>query len=413
MGKFKQRALENQAPDKAYQVLVLAGIVLASVNLRPAITAVGPLLKTIGDDFHMAHWGAGLLTTLPLLAFAILSPIVPQLGRRISNEAAILLGILILIAGMFIRTTSIMALLFIGTLIAGAGIAIINVLIPGVIKHRFPLKVGLLTGVYSTIMSGIAGLSAGLSIPIAKGLDWGWKWALLIWVIPAILGLVIWYAIVQKRPEAETVPQKTSAPVQKASAGQRNIWKSGLAWQMAVFMGLQSLLYYVTISWLPAILSSNGFSEASAGWMLTFMQFIGLPASFMVPVLADKFKNQIGIVITLCAGMLFGFGTLLFGHSSALMMIGTAIIGLTVNGNFSLALAFFGLRARNGRDASQLSGMAQSLGYLLSALGPTLIGLLYDKTGSWSAPLYTLGGAVVLLLVIGLSVGRDRYVFDE
>jgi len=413
----KQQQLKQAKTTKFYQILLVVGIILASCNLRPAITAVGPLLKTIGDDFGMAHWGAGLLTTLPLLAFAFLSPIVPRIGARLTNELAIVIGIGILIIGMLIRTTSFIYLLFLGTLIAGAGIAILNVLIPGVIKQKFPLKVGLLTGIYSTTMSGVAGISSGFSVPLAKGQGWGWKWALLVWVIPAFIGLFVWIFLLVKEQGHRFGKGKRAGNASKINkqtfAGDRRIWKSSLAWQMAFFMALQSFLYYVTISWLPAILQNNGFSESGAGWMLTFMQIIGLPASFLVPVLADRLKGQAGIVIGLCTGMLFGYGALLFGHTQALMLIGTGIIGLCVNGNFSLALAFFGLRARNAKDASELSGMAQSFGYLLSALGPTLIGLLYDQTSTWTIPLYVMLAAVIVLGTLGLSVGRDRYVFDE
>jgi len=410
----KQKINSKVQSAKTYQYLLFAGIILASFNLRPAITAVGPLLKTISGEFGLAHWGAGLLTTLPLLAFAFLSPIVPQLGARLTNERAIVIGMFILVMGMLVRSVSLIPFLFLGTLVAGTGIAILNVLIPGVIKHKFPLKVGLLTGIYSMTMSGIAGVSSGVSIPLAKGLGWGWKWALLIWVLPVLIGLLVWILIARKEKEQRHAEQTANPKLEKpAFASDRRIWKSGLAWQMAVFMGLQSFLYYVTISWLPAILQDNQFTEAGAGWMLTFMQIIGLPASFLVPVLADKFKSQRGLVVGLGLGMLLGFSALLFGESKALLILGTAIIGLSVNGNFSLALAFFGLRARNAGDASQLSGMAQSLGYLFSALGPTVIGLLYDQTHSWVLPLYVMLAFILVLILIGLNVGRDRYIFDE
>lgn len=412
MARYQNTAERN----RAHEFILLAGIIVASINLRPAITAVGPLLKTIGDDYNLAHWGAGLLTTIPLLAFAILSPIAPRIGARLTNEFAVVAGLILLIMGMLVRVFPFVSLLFLGTLIAGAGIAILNVLIPGIIKDKFPLKVGLLTGVYSTTMSGISGLSSGLSIPLAKGLEWGWTWALVIWVVPAIIGVVLWIFIASKEKKQhhlQKAERKAAAHNKKTFASDNRIWKSRLAWQMAFFMALQSFLFYVMISWLPAILQSNGYTESGAGWLLSFMLFIGLPASFLVPVLADKLPNQRGIVIGLGIGMLFGFITLLLGHSHLLMIIGTAILGLSVNGNFALALTFFGLRARTAQDASELSGMSQSLGYLISAFGPTLIGLLYDKTLSWSIPLYVMIAVVVVLTGLGLSVGRDRYVFDD
>ncbi|WLV24008.1 MFS transporter [Aciduricibacillus chroicocephali] len=413
----QNKLLVDEKDLKVYQFVLIIGIILAASNMRPAITAVGPLLQTIGADYGLAHWMAGLLTTLPLLAFAFLSPLAPQVGVRLTNELAIVAGMLMLICGMLLRSVSLLSFLFLGTLIAGAGIAIMNVLIPGVIKHKFPLKVGLMTGVYSTTMSGVSGISSGLSVPFAKGLGWGWKWALVIWVIPAIVGLAVWIflAIKENRRNHLTKSQrKHKAEEQKPDyIDDRRIWKSGLAWQMSFFMALQAFLFYVTITWLPAILESNGYTESGAGWMLSFMQFIGLPASFIVPVLADRVKSQSALAVGLCVAMFVGYLTLLLGHSHIVMIIGTAIIGLSVNGNFSLALAFFGLRAKTGKDAAELSGMAQSLGYLLSAFGPTLLGLLYDKTQTWSAPLYVILAVVLVLSILGALVGRNRYVFDD
>lgn len=407
---------EKTSTERIYQFILVAGVIFASFNLRPAISSVGPVLELIRDDYGLQNWHAGLLTTLPLIAFAFLSPFVPQIGVRLTNELTVVFGMLLLILGMFVRTVPWVSLLFIGTIIAGAGIAVLNVLIPALIKQKFPLKVGIMTGIYSTTMGLVAGTASGLSVPFAEGLGWGWHMALLFWAIPAVIGVILWVYLAKKARDerkVETIAQADLEGAKPAFASNKGIWKSPLAWQMAMFMALQSVIFYVTISWLPEILKDIGYSAEGAGWMLSFMQYIGLPSSFLIPVLADRLRTQKGIVIGLGIGMLFGFTTLLFGTSEIMIVFAVAIIGLSVNGNFSLALTFFALRARNAQDASALSGMAQSLGYLFSALGPTLIGYLNDETGSWTWPIISLLTAVMLLVIFGLLVGRDRYVFDE
>lgn len=407
------RSLETPEVSKMYQYFLIAGILFASFNLRPGISSVGPLLGMIRDDFGLSNGTVGLLTTLPLVAFAFLSPIVPAIGAKLTNELAVTLGMIFLTFGLLIRSAPWVSLLFLGTLIVGAGIAILNVLIPGIIKDKFPKKVGVMTGMYTTAMGLTAGIASGVSVPIARQFDW--VWALLIWATPAVIGVIIWIYLgkEQKKENAKRAnDEEVDKEVKPIFSDNTRIWKSGLAWQMATFMALQSFVFYVTLSWLPEILHSNGFSESSAGWMLSFMQIIGLPASFLIPILADRLKDQRKIVIGIIIGMLFGFSTLLFGHSAIMMVIATAVIGLAVNGNFALALTFFGLRARNAKDASSLSGMAQSLGYLFSALGPVIIGAVYDLTGSWTTPLVIVLVTIVLLLFMGLLVGRDRYVLD-
>lgn len=414
MGEAK--SLETIPATKAYRYLLIAGILFASFNLRPAISSIGPILGMIRDDYGLSNGTVGLLTTIPLIAFAILSPLVPAIGAKLTNEVAVALGMLMLMLGLLIRSTPWISLLFVGTLIVGAGIAILNVLIPGIIKHKFPKKVGMMTGMYTTAMGLVAGIASGVSIPIATGLGWGWHWSLLIWIFPAVIGVILWGYLAKREKDhikKAHIEMPTVDEVKPEFTSNKRIWGSGLAWQMAIFMALQSFVFYVTLSWLPEILHSNGFTESGAGWMLSFMQIVGLPASFLIPVLADRLKSQVGIVLGLTLGMIFGYVTLLFGHSSVLMIIGTAVIGLAVNGNFSLALTFFGLRARNAKDAAQLSGMAQSMGYLFSALGPVFIGLIYDKTHSWTMPIFIVLIAVVALLIMGMLVGRDRYVFDS
>jgi len=386
----------------------LIGIIIIAINLRPGMTAVGPLLGIIRDDLGLANWSVGLLTSLPLLAFALISPLVPQLGVRLTNERAMVVGLFILLVGITIRSTAVILLLFVGTIIVGLGIAICNVLLPGVVKEKFPAKVGLMTSVYSTTMGIFAAISSGLSIPFAKSLNWGWQLSLVFWTIPAIVGIIVWTIISKKSRDRNTVQ------VQYITSSDFRIWRSPLAWQVALYMGLQSSLFYVSVSWLPEIYLSYGIEASQAGWLLSYTQLIGMPISFIVPVLAGRLRSQQIIVLILGFFSIGGFlGLLFLGHNYTALLISTTFIGISLGGTFALALTYLGIRAKNAGDAAELSGMAQSVGYTCAALGPVLIGLIYDLTNNWSVPLVVLLFITVFVVLFGLAAGRNRFVFEE
>ncbi len=398
--------------NKLYQVFLITGIIAISFNLRPAITSVGPLIGNIRDDVALTNGSAGLLTSLPLIAFAIMSPFAARLGNRYSYESALIIGLLLLLIGVSIRPVSIAFLLFSGTFIAGLGIAILNVLLPGLIKERFPLKVGLMTSIYTTTMGIIASMASGISIPIAESFgNNGWKISLLIWTIPVILAMIVW---VYLRVKAQNIQKKTdSEQIKYADSSSKKIWRSPLAWQIAVFMGLQSFLFYVTISWLPEIMYAKGLSMETSGWMLSFTQFIGLPASFIVPVLAEKLKSQRSIITVLALSFFLGYFGLLLGSNFIIIIISSIFIAFPLSGFFSLALTLLGMRARTSKDAADLSGMAQSVGYVLAAIGPIFVGFLFDLFGNWNFPIIAILLIVIILYVFGLLIGKERYVYDK
>ena len=398
---------EKEQSNRMYVFLLVAGIVFVAFNLRPSITSVGPLIGIIRDDVGLSNWSVGLLTSLPLVAFAILSPIVPKIGIQLTNERTMLIGLILLLIGVSVRSVSMVSFLFIGTLFIGLGIAICNVLLPGVIKEKFPTKVALMTSVYSTSMGIFSAIASGLSIPFAVGMGLGWQISLLIWGIPAFIAIIIWIYIVKKDRKQKSVD------VSYVHTPGNRIWKSPLAWQVAGFMGLQSFLFYVSVSWIPEILLDYGVSISTAGWMLSFILFIGLPASFIVPMIAGRFKSQSGIVLVMGLFSITGYGGLLLGNSFTVMVISSILIGITLNGSFALALAFLGMRARNARQAAELSGMAQSIGYVLAAIGPMFIGYLYDLTNMWTVPLLTLIGVACFVILFGMGAGRDKFVLDE
>lgn len=401
--------LEKQKENRLYQALLVIGVVFVAFNLRPAITSVGPLIGTIRDDIGFANWSVALLTSLPLIAFAIMSPIAPKLANKFSNEMTLVIGLFVLIIGISLRSMSVVFLIFFGTLCIGLGIAICNVLLPSVIKEKFPAKVAIMTSVYTTSMSIFATSASGLSIPLAEELNLGWQLALLVWAIPAVIGLIIWL-IIYKNNRKNTFDKQLKFFESKKGSG---IWKSNLAWKVALFMGFQSLIFYVTISWLPELLMDEGMRKATAGYMLSYFQLLGIPISFIIPMIAVKMKSQRALVLAINLLYIIGISTLLLKPTFAFIIFAITLIGIASSANFALSLSFLAIRAKGAKDAAELSGMAQSIGYLLAAIGPIIIGYVYDITQAWTIPLIILVGITFVIIYVGMGAGQDKYVFDD
>jgi CP family cyanate transporter-like MFS transporter len=381
-------------------VLLVLGIVLLAANLRTALTSVAPLIGEIRTDTGISNGAAGLLTTLPLLAFGVLSPVVPWLARRFGMERLLLASLLVLAAGILLRSAGVAAL-FLGTAVLGAAITVGNVLLPGLVKRNFPGRAGLMTSVYSTAMGISAALAAGASVPLASLTGMGWRGALALWALPAFLAAVAWLPQLRRSDR----PANTSTP----SFGIGGLRRSPLAWQVTLFMGLQSLAYYVTLAWLPEILIEEGMSAGRAGWLLALAQAVAIVTMFIAPVLAGRRSSQRGLVVASVG--LSGAGTLgLLVAGSAASILWVVLLGLGQGACFSLALTFFALRAPDPQHAAALSGMAQSVGYLLSAGGPFLFGVLRDATGAWTVPLALLLAITACLLIAGLGAARDAHV---
>ena len=382
--------------------LLVLGLVLLAANLRPALTGVAPLIGQIRADTGISNGVAGLLTTLPLLAFGLLSPIAPRVARRFGMERTLLACLLVLAAGILLRWAGAVAALFMGTVVLGAAIAVANVLLPSLVKREFPEHTGLMTSVYSTSLGISAALAAGVSVPLAQLAGIGWRGALAVWAMPALLAGVAWL------PQLG-LGDPPADPSARNSPGIRDLWHSPLAWQVTLFMGLQSLSYYVTLTWLPEILQEYGMSAARAGWMLGLSQVVAIVTMFLGPMIAERRPSQRGIVIGAvgmsCVGAL---GLLVAGSTASTLWV--VLLGLGQGATFSLALTFFALRAPDPGHAAALSGMAQSVGYLLAAGGPFLFGVLRDATGAWKVPLALLLTVSICLLIAGMGAARDAHV---
>lgn len=384
-------------------VFLLISLLLIGSNLRAPLTSVGSLVPSIREQLEMSHTAVGLITTVPLIAFALVSPFAPKLANRFGMERMIFISMMILVVGICLRSVTGVSTLFIGTALIGVAISFGNVLIPGFVKMSFPFRIGLTTGLYAVFMNIFGSLASGVSVPLSNIGSFGWQGALGAWIVLAIIALVAWYPHVKNPTPRLTVPVESTKK-------KTNMWTSITAWQVTIFMGLQSLIFYTTLAWLPEILQLMGYSSSEAGWMLSLMQFSLIPFTFIIPIIAGKMDNQ--KLLSALTGIVFMLGTvgLLSGISS--LVVGSVILlGVGCGSAFSLSMMFFTLRTKDGYAASELSGMAQSFGYLLAACGPVLFGLLHDLTGSWTTPLALLCLIAVIILISGLLAGR-RVVID-
>ncbi len=382
--------------------LLLVGIVFIALTLRSPLTTVGPLTSSIRDNLGVSNVLAGFLTTIPLLAFAIISPFAPKIARRFGMELTLFGSLMLLTAGIIIRSLGTTPTLLIGTFLLGLAIAFGNVLLPSLIKLSFPLQIGLMTGIYSVSMNLSASIAVGVSVPLAQTAV-GWQGALGMWSILAFVALLVWLPQL-KNNRLAAVPEVTKEKLP--------LWRSPLAWSITLFMGFQSLLFYSTSAWLPEVLKAQGISADNAGWLVSLLQFSQLPITFIIPIIAGKVKDQRMIVVGVTTLYIIGYGGVLLGITSltALWMI---MIGLAGGAAFGLAMMFFTLRTRTPQEAANLSGMAQSFGYALAAIGPVLFGLLHDFTASWTVPMFILIVASVVILFTGMKAGKNEFVLSE
>lgn len=389
--------------NKKHLFFLLIGVLLIGANLRVPLTSVGALIPLIRDDLNVSNALIGTITTIPLLAFAFISPLVPKIASSYGMELSIAASLVILIIGIITRSLNGTVSLFLGTALIGLAIAFGNVLIPGIVKINFPTRIGLMTGLYAIFMNIFGALGSGISVPIAKN-GLGWKGALLIWVILTFISLIVWLPQILKN--------KNQTRIESSPSHKENLYKSKLAWKITLFMGVQSLLFYTLITWLPDILYMSGLDATTSGWMVFLMQCALIVMTFIVPIIAEKLKNQISLSIATGTLFIVGFIGLLYGGTT-FIPLWVILMGIASGSAFSLSMMFFTLRTRDGIQAAKLSGMAQSFGYLLAAVGPILIGGVEDITGSWTVSIIILIILALLLLFSGVGAGKNVYISKE
>lgn len=379
--------------------MLVAAVMLLAANLRTPIIVLGPVVYFVQQDLGVSSSLMGLVTTLPVLCFALFAPLAPPLARRFGIEEVLIGALLILLAGVLLRSLwPVVSGLLLGTVLLSLGIAMGNVLLPSVVKLNFPLRVGLMTGAFSAVMSLTAGLASGVAVPLAQ--RQGWPLALGMWALLTLLTLVVWLAVrLWRGRRLATPPAAPGMPLPV------RVWRSKLAWSISLFMGLQSLMYYTLASWLPAILIDKGISPTQAGWYGSVLQWVGLPAVFAVSMLAERLRNQQALALTVALCNLFGvLGIWLLPSAWAWLCV--MLTGVGAAGVFSLCLMFFNLRTDSMTEAARLSAMAQAVGYLVAALGPVAAGMLFDLSRSWDVPLALLSLLLLLKCVFGWHCAR-------
>lgn len=383
--------------------LLVVAVVLTALNLRPAITSVGPLLADMRGDLGASALWAGVLTTLPGLCFAAAGLTAPWLARRFGIDSAIAAALLVLTSGLLLRVIDGPHVVIGGTLVATAGIALINVLIPVVIKSSFPARIGLMTGIYTAALQG--GGAAGSAVtPALDEMLGGWRFALGAWAVLAAAALVVWLSAMLRNRATRSPARRVEA----VAAPGRSLLRSRLAWIITGFFGCQSLLAYVVMGWLPQVFIDNGLSKGDAGLLLGLNAVIAVPISIVVAPLASRRPSQSGWIVGLGVLGITGVAGLAIAPAAA-PVLWTVLLGLGMS-VFSLALAVIALRARNAADTARLSGMVQGLGYLLAGIGPFAFGLLHELSGGWTVPWMMVLGIYVIQIVLGALAGRPRYV---
>lgn len=382
-----------------YPALLLIGILCIAASLRAPITALGPLLEPVRASFALTASAAGLLTTLPLFAFAVVSPFAAGIAHRFGLERALFAALILLVVGIAVRSAGTVAALYAGTCIIGSAIAVANVLLPSLLKRDFPGSVAKLTACYALAMIAAAGVVSAIAVPLNQMLGAGWPTSLGSVALLPLVAAVLWLPQLRLRT--------TSAPG-LATGSPASVWKAALAWQVAAYLGLTCFIYFAAIAWLPSILQEAGDSSTRAGALHGWMQLAGaVPALLLMPLL-QRMPDQRWI--SLAAPALSAIGLVGLLTLPALAPLWVFAFGMGMGAALILSLAFVGLRAANQKIAASLSGMSQCIGYLLAATGPTFVGFLHESSGGWTAPLVVCIALCVAMCALGLSVGRARHI---
>lgn len=390
--------LQTVAATVARPLLLLLGLVLVALNLRPALSSVSPLLAQITQSLGLSAAAAGLLTTAPVLCLGLFAPLGAYLGKRLGSERCVLWMLIGLACGLVLRGLGGTPGLFVGSVIAGANIGMLGVLLPGIFKRDFPRQAGVLTGLYTMALCLGAALAAGASVPLSFYLNSSWHRALAFWALPALFAALVWWPQTQREHGTQRLNYRVVG-----------LWRDPLAWQITLYMGLQSSLAYIVFGWLPSLLIDRGLSPQAAGLLLAGSVMAQLVTALSAPYLATRGRDQRAAIAVVMLLSLTGLLGCLYAPLAGIW--GWAIVlGLGQGGAFSLALALIVLRARDAQVAAQLSGMAQGVGYTLASLGPLAVGWVHDLTGSWRGTGLIFVVLALCALGFGMGAGRARYV---
>ncbi|WP_425608696.1 CynX/NimT family MFS transporter [Streptomyces albipurpureus] len=431
------------------------GIVLAALNLRPAITSLGALLEEVRTGLGMSGSVAGLLTAVPPLCFAVFGPAVPWLSRRFGPTAAVGAGMAAIAGGLLIRpfadgTPGFLA----ATALALVGIAATNILMPVIVKRYFPDRVGSMTGLYSMALALGTGGAAALTVPLTDASGGDWRIGLALWASLAALAVLPWLVVLRldrgtRSPRTDRLGRAargrevTASPAEPTAARDAGpdrgttgaatpthragspaaasptippakapgLLRSPTAWALTGYFGLQGAGAYTVMGWMPQIFRDAGVSARTAGLLLAVIMALGVPLAFVIPRLAARYRNQGPIAVVLGLSGLGGYAGLFFAPAAG-AWAWALLIGIN-NCAFPLALTMIGMRSRTATGVVRLSAFAQSAGYLIAVPGPLLVGVLYQHSGGWGVPIALMAALLVPQIIFGVLAGRDRTIEDE
>ncbi|MFD8321780.1 CynX/NimT family MFS transporter [Kitasatospora purpeofusca] len=396
----------------AHPALLLTGILLVALNMRACLAAVSPMVGEIQRSFGLSATASGLITTVPVLFQGVGAPLTPRLTRRFGTERVVLGAVLVLGAGVLLRVLPSVAALYAGCVVIGVAIAVLNVSMPGLVKREFPDRAAAMTGVYSTTMLVGATMAAGLSVPLEHALGGGWEASLGAWSLLALVAAVAWLPQVLRARAARdgagaaAVSGAAAAPVAPVRPIQ-GIWRSPLAWQISLFMGISSLLVYTLVAWMPTILADHGMDRGEAGLVFAFSNLVQVAGAFLVPLFAGRMTNQRALAVSMALLNAVGIAVLLIAPVPG-AWVAAVILGVAQGGSLGLGLAFIVLRTDSAAGAAQLGGMSQAVGYLVAAAGPVGAGALRQATGGWTTVLALMLVLTGVVAVAGWGAGRDR-----
>jgi MFS transporter, CP family, cyanate transporter len=398
-------------PRRPYEItLLVVAVAAAGFNLRTAVTSPPPLFPDMQTELHLSSATLSLLAATPVICFGVVSAFAAWLNRRYGEEPILLVALILLTAGLLLRGAAPGVMLFPGTILAASAIAVLNVLLSSMAKRRWPERAGLLIGIYLTTLSVGAILSSLLSVPLYRSSGESLRLALGIWAIPAALAVLLWLPQLRYRtagvaPPADGQPAVDGKPGPATARAGIKVYKYALTWEVTAFMGLQSLLYYAALSWLPTIFQDRGTSAVTAGNLLALMGVGNLATSLVVPVLAHRRPSQGALVVPSLIGTAAGLAGCLWAP------LGTApawvlVLGVSQGSCLGLAIFFMLARAPDAGVAASLSAFSQSAGYLVASVGPLMVGLLHSATGSWNIPVALLLVLCAAELATGVLAGR-------
>jgi CP family cyanate transporter-like MFS transporter len=390
--------------------LLVAGIVVLAVNLRASIAGLPPVFPELSSALHLSSASIAALAAVPVLCFAVFSGPAAPLSRRFGEERVLLAALALLAGGLLLRGAAPGSLLYPGTVLAGAAIALMNVLLPSLIKRRRPEQAGLLIGGYLLTLASGAVIGSLIAVPVFRaagggtgGSAWAVRLTLGLWALPAAAAALAWLPQLRYR----TRPERPWPGAGRSGRAGAAVYRHALGWQVAAFMGLQSLYYYATLSWLPTLFRSRGVSAAGAGDLLALMNLGNTVTAMLVPVLAHRVRDQRLLIAAMTLASAGGLSGTLFapvGGAAAW----TLLLGFGQGAGLALAIFFTVARAPDPATAASLSGFAQGAGYLIAAAGPLSVGFLHTATGGWTAPVLALLAVAALEFWAGWLAARAR-----